>query len=148
MFIRLIASLLGATEFLQCGGEVGDEVVYVFDTDAETEHVRVYSCCNLLLWAKLRVCCRCRVNDERLGVSHAADMKDELELCDKSCRCLEASLYAESEYASETMLEIFASKLMILIALETRVVHALHCRVLLEKFRYGKCIVAAALCAE
>ena len=46
------------------GGEVGDEVVYVFDADAQTEHVRVYSCCYLLLRAELRVGCRCRVYDE------------------------------------------------------------------------------------
>jgi len=36
---------------LQCGVEVGDEVVDVFYADAEAEHVRVDSCCNLLFRA-------------------------------------------------------------------------------------------------
>ena len=50
--ILLIASFLGAMG-LQRGGEVGDEVVDVLDADAEAEHVRVYSCGNLLLRAEL-----------------------------------------------------------------------------------------------
>ena len=49
---------------LQCGGEVGDEVIDVFDADAEAEHVRIYSCCHLFLRAELRVGCRCWVHDE------------------------------------------------------------------------------------
>ena len=50
--ISLVASFLGATR-LQRGGEVGDEVVYVFDTYTEAEHVRIYSCGNLLLRTEL-----------------------------------------------------------------------------------------------
>ena len=50
--ISLIAIFLGATR-LKSGGEVGDEVVDVLDADAEAEHVRVYSCGNLLLRAEL-----------------------------------------------------------------------------------------------
>ena len=49
---------------LQGGGEVGDEVVDVFDADAQAEHVRVDACCDLLLRAELGVGSGCRVHDE------------------------------------------------------------------------------------
>ena len=35
------------------GSEVCDEVIDVLDTDTEAKHVRIYSCCHLLLWAEL-----------------------------------------------------------------------------------------------
>ena len=58
IFKRLrYAQVLGATSFsfgaLQRGGEVGDEVIDVLDTDAEAQHVRVYACRYLFLRAEL-----------------------------------------------------------------------------------------------
>ena len=130
---------------LQCGGEVGDEVVDVFDTDAQAEHVRINSCRNLLLRAELGVSCGCRMYDEGLGISYAAHMEDEFKTGHEGCSCLETSLHAECEHTAETMLEILLSKLMILVALKTRVVHALDCRMLLKELGYCKGIVTATL---
>ena len=128
--------------------KVCDEVVDALDADAEAEHVRVYSGCHLLLRAELRMGRRCRMHDERLRVTHTAHMKDELKLGYKGCSSLETTLHTEGQHTAETMLEILAGKIMILVALETRIVHALYSRVLLEEFCYSKCVVAAALCAE
>ena len=46
-FICLIVSGLGVI-VLQGGSEIGDEVIDVFDADAQAEHVRIYSGSNLL----------------------------------------------------------------------------------------------------
>ena len=92
--------------------------------------------------------CRCRVYDERLRVSYAAHMEDELQTGHERCSCLEASLHAECEHATETMLEILLSEFMVLVALQTRVVHAFDSRVLLEEFGYCKRIVAATLSSQ
>ena len=125
-------------QILKCSGEVGNEVVYVLDADAEAEHVRVNACRYLLLRTELRMGCRCRVYDERLRVSYAAHMEDELQTGHERCSCLEASLHAECEHATETMLEILLSEFMVLVALQTRVVHALDSRVLLSNAQLAK----------
>ena len=56
-FMCLIIRMMAAEGLLECGGEVGDEVIDVLDADAEAEHVRVYACCYLLLRAELGVGC-------------------------------------------------------------------------------------------
>ena len=130
---------------LQCSGEVGDEVIDVLDADAQAEHVRVDSCGNLLLRAQLRVRGRCRMHDERLRVTHAANMQYELQTCHKLCSRLKASLHTECKHTSESILEVLASKFMVRVALETRIIHALHCRMLFQEFRNSEGVLAATL---
>ena len=68
---------------LQRSVKVSDEVIDILDTDAETEHVRVNSGGYLLLRAELGVSGGCRMNDERLGISYAAYVEDELQTGDE-----------------------------------------------------------------
>ena len=49
----LLKIKLVSAEGLQCGGEVGDEVIDVLDADRQAEHVWVHSCCDLFLRAEL-----------------------------------------------------------------------------------------------
>ena len=130
---------------LERSSKICDEVIDVLDADGEAEHVRVYSGRYLLLRTELRVGSRCRVHDERLGITYAADMEDELQTCHEGCRRIETSLDAECEYTTESMTEILASEFMVRIALESRIVDAFDSRMILEEFSNSECIVAAAL---
>ena len=75
-------------------------------------------------------------------------MENELKSCHEGCSRIEATLHTEGKDAAEAMLEVLAAEFVVLVALETRIVHALYCRMLLKEFSHSKGIVAAALCAE
>ena len=75
-------------------------------------------------------------------------MEDELKAGHEGCSCFKTSFDTECEHASETVLEVLAAEFVVLVALQARVVHAFHCRVALEEFRYGEGVVAAALRSE
>ena len=88
------------------------------------------------------------MNDEGLRISDASYMQDEFETGHECSCCFETSLHTEGEHAAETMLEVFASKLMVRIALETGIVYAFNCRMLLEELCHSKGIVAATFSAK
>ena len=82
---------------------------------------------------------------QRLRISYAADVKNQLQSAHQGRGCVEASFYAESEHASETVPEIFACKLVVRIAPQTHVVHTLNSRMTFKELSYCKCICAASL---
>ena len=75
-------------------------------------------------------------------------MKDELKTGYKRRSCFKASLYAECQYTAEAVLEIFASKFVVWVVLETRLVNALYCRMLLKELCHCKSVVTTALGTE
>ena len=75
-------------------------------------------------------------------------MQDEFELGHKSCSCFKATLHTEGQHTAETVLEILASKIVILIALKTRIIYALHSRMLLKELCHSKSVLTATLSSE
>ena len=88
------------------------------------------------------------MDDEGLGISYASHMQDQFEAGYEGSRCLESSFDAEGEHSAESMLQIFASKLMVWVAFKARVVHAFHSRMLLKELCHCKRVLAATLGAE
>ena len=88
------------------------------------------------------------MHDERFGIADTSHMKDELQPVHQGGSSVEPAFHPESQHTAESMSEVFLSQLVVRVALQTRIVDTLHSRMLLEKLRHCKSILAAPLPAQ
>ena len=88
------------------------------------------------------------VDDERLRVAEVGHDAEDLRAIDEALSSLVAVLQTEGDDTAETSLEVAAADLMMLIRLQTRVVHPSDLRLTLEPTSDLKCRLRSVLDAE
>lgn len=96
--------------------------IFHLDADRQPNQVRRDARVRLLLRGQLGVRRAGRMNDERLGVRHVGEQREQLQAVDRPLRRLESALQAEGEDRTGPFREILLRQGIITIALQRRVV--------------------------
>ena len=103
------------SDFFQGLGQVGDDVVGVFDADGEADQVGGDPGCEELLVAQLAVGVARRMEDAGTGVGDMGGDGDEGERIHEAGRILPASLETERQHAADPVREVFLRERMVLV---------------------------------
>src|ERR1700722_9868980 len=128
--------------------QIFENVVDVFDADAQPNHFRSDSHLSLLFWRQLPVRSRCRMTGERLGIAHVDHALEQLEGVEGLSASLIAALHTESQQRTEVGAEIAVRHGIERIVGKPDIVHPCNHGMGAKKFRHLAGVFNMALHAE
>ncbi len=137
---------------LCCGGQrlvqIPQDIVDIFQTDAQTDKVGSDAGGEHLVFVELAVRGGDRVDGQALGVAYIGKMAQELEVVDKLFAGLDSSFDAKTEDGAVALGQIFLGPFVVGVVLEARVHHPTDSLVFGEIFCYPLCVGAMAIHAQ
>ena len=103
--------------------QVGDDVIGIFDSDGQTDHVSRNTRSNEVFVAQLRVGRAGRMDDQRFRIGNIRKQREQFQLVDPLDAGLLAALDAESEDRAGAFREVFVRKRLVFAIRQFRIIH-------------------------
>lgn len=136
------------SEFVHSLVEVGDDVVYIFDADRQTDEVWGYAGLAQLLVRKLAMGVAGRMEHTCTCVGNVGYDADEIEIVHELDSIVARALESEGYHTARTVRQIFLRLGIVAVALESAVVDPCNLWIGFEPLGYFLCVLAVARYAE
>src|SRR4030067_3664552 len=128
--------------------EIPQDIVNVFETNAQTNEIGADACGDLLLFCELAVRCGRGMNSEALCIADVCKMAEELQAFDELFPCFHAAFDPESENGARAFRQVFLCAVVVRMVLKPGIFHPFDLWMIFKIFRNSLCILHMAFDAQ
>ena len=125
--------------------QIIDQVVNALQADREADEIGRHACLLLLLGRQLGVRGAGRVDDERLGIAHIRQVREEFDVPDQLLARFQSTLDAEANNGTVAMCMVFRRRFMLRVAREAGIAHPIDGGMAFQELCDAQGVLAMAL---